>query len=93
MSAGTLDTYETRTPDAEEWRGVPFRHPANRSVDDGGKHDGGPKPPEAPRDPAPSGGGGKSLPVPGARRASARRALGSGPSGVSQSPSADPVRA
>ncbi|GGK19064.1 hypothetical protein GCM10011583_58610 [Streptomyces camponoticapitis] len=65
MSAGTLDTYETRTPDAEEWRGVPFRHARDMpggvslAADDGGKHDGGPKPPEAPRDPAPSGGGGK----------------------------------
>ncbi|WP_330175030.1 hypothetical protein OG875_16755 [Streptomyces sp. NBC_01498] len=68
MSAQTVDTYETRTPDAEEWRGVPFRHPLDVSLgvpamaaaaDDGGKHDGGPKPPEAPRDPAPSGGGDK----------------------------------
>ncbi|MFC8825061.1 hypothetical protein ACFT9I_06840 [Streptomyces sp. NPDC057137] len=65
MSAQTVDTYETRAPDVEEWRGVPFRHSQDMSWltthndDDGGKHDGGPKPPEAPRDPAPSGGGGK----------------------------------
>lgn len=61
MSARTVDIYETRTPDAEGWRGVPFRHARDipLSADDGGKHDGGPKPPEAPRDPAPSGGGGK----------------------------------
>lgn len=63
MSAQTVDTYETRRPDAEGWRGVPFRHargiPSVVAADDGGKHDGGPKPPEAPRDPAPSGGGGK----------------------------------
>lgn len=62
MSAQTVDTYETRTPDAEEWRGVPFRHswdiPLVAAEDDGGKHDGGPMPPEAPRDPAPSGGDG-----------------------------------
>lgn len=59
MSAQTVDTYETRRPDAEGWRGVPFRHAWDVAADDGGKHDGGPKPPEAPRDPAPSGGGGK----------------------------------
>ncbi|MET4923507.1 hypothetical protein P3L51_14260 [Streptomyces sp. PSRA5] len=63
MSAQTVDTYETRAPDAEEWRGVPFRHsqdmPWVTAEGDGGKHDGGPMPPEAPRDPAPSGGGGK----------------------------------
>lgn len=64
MSAQTVDTYETRPPDAEGWRGIPFRHPGEVpsvvAADDGGKHDGGPMPPEAPRDPAPSGGeGGK----------------------------------
>ncbi|MDT3398639.1 hypothetical protein RKE29_18645 [Streptomyces sp. B1866] len=61
MTIASLDTFETRTPDAEGWRGVPFRHPrdlpAARSAADGGKHDGGPMPPEAPRDPQPSGGG------------------------------------
>ncbi|MFD3486520.1 hypothetical protein [Streptomyces sp. NPDC058665] len=61
MSAPTVDSYEARTPDGEEWRGIPFRHPQDvvTAESDGGKHDGGPKPPEAPRDPAPSGGGGK----------------------------------
>ncbi|MFB8352196.1 hypothetical protein [Streptomyces niveus] len=63
MSAQTVDTFDTRPPDAENWRGVPFRHPldmfsAGAAADDGGKHDGGPMPPEAPRDPAPSGGDG-----------------------------------
>ncbi|WP_405797570.1 hypothetical protein [Streptomyces sp. NBC_01506] len=66
MSAQTVETYETRSPDAEDWRGVPFRHPRDMPAGapmvtaeaDGGKHDGGPMPPEAPRDPAPSGGGG-----------------------------------
>ncbi|MGW2023053.1 hypothetical protein [Streptomyces decoyicus] len=55
MSALAVETYETRTPDAEGWRGVPFRHPADTEAD-AGKHDGGPMPPEAPRDPQPSGG-------------------------------------
>ncbi|MEV0038555.1 hypothetical protein [Streptomyces sp. NPDC050804] len=72
MSAQTVDTYETRRPDAEGWRGIPFRHlegvpvgdTADVSIlvtaeDDGGKHDAGPLPPEAPRDPAPGGGDGK----------------------------------
>ncbi|MEV8351186.1 hypothetical protein ACFVTT_02450 [Streptomyces niveus] len=63
MSAQTVETYETRPPDGDGWRGVPFRHPWDMAVaatdDDGGKHDGGPMPPEAPRDPAPSGGSGK----------------------------------
>ncbi|MEU8886660.1 hypothetical protein [Streptomyces sp. NPDC048442] len=57
-----VDTYEKRTPDSEGWRGVPFRHPADLPVEvDGGKHDAGPMPPEAPRDPQPQpqGGGGK----------------------------------
>ncbi|WP_433547604.1 hypothetical protein ACQPZG_22900 [Streptomyces sp. CA-294286] len=55
-----VDTYEKRVPDGEGWRGVPFRHPADLPVvADGGKHDGGPMPPEAPRDPQPQGGGGK----------------------------------
>ncbi|MFT2015775.1 hypothetical protein ACMA1D_08010 [Streptomyces sp. 796.1] len=74
MDTPLLDTYDTRTPDSEGWRGIPFRHPAlNVPADttytapttqpphataaaDGGKHDGGPMPPEAPRDPAPGGG-------------------------------------
>ncbi len=58
MSAVAVETFETRAPDAEGWRGVPFRHPADMAAD-GGKHDGGPMPPEAPREPAPqpSGGG------------------------------------
>ncbi|MFE6778295.1 hypothetical protein [Streptomyces sp. NPDC057702] len=63
MSVPAVDTYETRTPDAQGWRGVPFRLPRDlRAVaqDDGGKHDGGPMPPEAPRDPQPSGGDGDS---------------------------------
>ncbi|WP_405677205.1 hypothetical protein OG292_21965 [Streptomyces sp. NBC_01511] len=67
MSAQTtVDRYETRPPDAEDWRGVPFRHPRDMrggtavvpAKADGGKHDGGPMPPEAPREPAPSGGSG-----------------------------------
>jgi hypothetical protein len=45
----TKDSYETRVPDADGWRGFPFAYPAM----DGGKHDGGPMPPEAPRDPTP----------------------------------------
>ncbi|WP_327155534.1 hypothetical protein [Streptomyces tubercidicus] len=57
MSALAVETYETRTPDAEGWRGVPFRHPADMEAD-GGKHDGGPMPPEAPREPQPQGGDG-----------------------------------
>ncbi|MBI0314685.1 MULTISPECIES: hypothetical protein [Streptomyces violaceusniger group] len=73
MSVAAVDTYETRTPDAEGWRGVPFRHPRDLVTEqdtqtaqgtratqaDGGKHDGGPMPPEAPREPAPQGGDGK----------------------------------
>lgn len=61
MSAAPVDVYETRTPDAEGWRGTPFRHPRDLATakDDGGKHDGGPLPPEAPRDPAPQGGDSK----------------------------------
>ncbi|MYZ36358.1 MULTISPECIES: hypothetical protein [unclassified Streptomyces] len=70
MSAQTVDTYETRAPDTEGWRGVPFLHPKDMPAgatadvstlvtaeveDDGGKHDAGPMPPEAPRDPAPGG--------------------------------------
>ncbi|WP_326811290.1 hypothetical protein OIE62_19390 [Streptomyces scopuliridis] len=47
-----VDRYETRVPDAEGWRGVPFRHPAEVEADSG-KHDGGPMPPEAPRAPQP----------------------------------------
>ncbi|MFB4196579.1 hypothetical protein [Streptomyces carpaticus] len=61
MTAPTIDAYETRTPDSEGWRGIPFRHPRQLGAElpvptaenDGGKHDGGPMPPEAPRDPAP----------------------------------------
>ncbi|MFE3118799.1 hypothetical protein [Streptomyces niveus] len=52
-----VDSYETRAPDPDGWRGVPFRHPADSTAADGGKHDGGPMPPEAPRDPQPQGGG------------------------------------
>ncbi|GAA5615786.1 hypothetical protein CP981_24120 [Streptomyces platensis] len=55
MSVAAVETYKTRTPDAEGWPGVPFRHPADMAADDG-RHDGGPMPPEAPRDPQPSGG-------------------------------------
>lgn len=58
MSALAVETYETRTPDAEGWRGVPFMHPADMEAD-GGRHDGGPMPPEAPREPQPQGGDGK----------------------------------
>ncbi|MGV4926337.1 hypothetical protein K2224_15650 [Streptomyces sp. BHT-5-2] len=61
MSAVAVETYGTRTPDAEGWRGIPFRHPADLTVvaeADGGKHDGGPMPAEAPRDPAPQPSGG-----------------------------------
>jgi hypothetical protein len=50
MTEVAVETYEDRTPDAEGWRGVPFAHP---SMADGGKHDGGPMPPEAPRPPEP----------------------------------------
>ncbi|MGD3112701.1 hypothetical protein [Streptomyces sp. YGL11-2] len=59
MNAVAVETFETRTPDAEGWRGVPFRHPRDLVVvakADGGKHDGGPMPPEAPHDPQPQGG-------------------------------------
>ncbi len=62
MSATAVETYESRKPDAEGWRGVPFTYPRDIAVTaeaDGGKHDGGPMPPEAPRDPAPQGGDGK----------------------------------
>lgn len=55
MSAVVVDTYESRAPDAEGWRGIPFRHPLDMA--DGGKHDAGPMPPEAPRDPEPGGDG------------------------------------
>ncbi|MEV1010440.1 hypothetical protein [Streptomyces sp. NPDC049881] len=64
MSPKMLDAYETRTPDPTGWLGFPFRHPSDgtpvvTAQSDSGKHDGGPMPPEAPRDPAPSGGDGK----------------------------------
>ncbi|MGY5133669.1 hypothetical protein ACWGJW_14900 [Streptomyces nigrescens] len=62
MSVAAVDRYETRRADAEGWRGVPFRHPRDMAVaaqDDGGEHDGGPMPPEAPREPAPQRGDGK----------------------------------
>ncbi|MEV0279668.1 hypothetical protein AB0I22_25200 [Streptomyces sp. NPDC050610] len=60
MSGVAVETYETRVPDAEGWRGVPFRHPQELGAvaQDGGKHDGGSMPPEAPREPQPSGGAG-----------------------------------
>ncbi|MFE2034673.1 hypothetical protein ACWC0A_00900 [Streptomyces scopuliridis] len=54
-----VDSYETRAPDAEGWHGVPFRHPAEMTAIDDGKHDGGPMPPEAPRDPQPQPQGGE----------------------------------
>lgn len=47
-----MDSFETRRPDITGWRGVPFRTPEQVGRD-GGKHDGGPMPPEAPREPAP----------------------------------------
>ncbi|GAA0336072.1 hypothetical protein QZH56_12215 [Streptomyces olivoreticuli] len=53
-----VETFETRTPDADGWRGIPFRHPADMQASDGGRHDGGSMPPEAPRDPQPQGGDG-----------------------------------
>ncbi|MFE6686720.1 hypothetical protein ACFVFQ_09610 [Streptomyces sp. NPDC057743] len=62
MSVADVETYASRTPDAEGWRGIPFRHPRALGCvaqDDGGKHDGGPMPPEAPRDPQPQGGDGE----------------------------------
>ncbi|MEU7635057.1 hypothetical protein [Streptomyces sp. NPDC039016] len=62
MSAAAVETMDTRPRDAEGWPGVPFRHPRDLEVvaeDDGGKHDGGPMPPEAPRDPAPQPSGGE----------------------------------
>ncbi|MGD9482714.1 hypothetical protein WDH52_05540 [Streptomyces sp. TRM70308] len=40
MTASAVETYDTRIPDADGWRGVPFAHPSM----DGGKHDGGPMP-------------------------------------------------
>lgn len=106
MSAGTLDTYEMRTPDAEEWRGVPFRHARDMP---GGVS---PRPTTAASTTeAPSLPRRRAIPpravvaasdrarqlgltvMPGARRTSGRRALGSGPPNVSRSPSAGPVRA
>ncbi|AXG79305.1 hypothetical protein [Streptomyces paludis] len=61
QTVDTVDTYETHAPDPMGWRGVPFRLPddvpAHTADADGGKHDGGPKPPEAPREP--SGGDGQ----------------------------------
>ncbi|MEW2546548.1 hypothetical protein AB0910_12340 [Streptomyces sp. NPDC047002] len=58
-----VETFESRVPDGWGWRGVPFRLPpvpAGRggaaAGADGGKHDGGPMPPEAPRTPQPAGG-------------------------------------
>ncbi|MDP9613203.1 hypothetical protein JOF35_005541 [Streptomyces demainii] len=61
MNSATVDKYETRVPDAEGWHGIPFRHPRDLATvqADGGKHDGGPMPPEAPREPTPQGGDGK----------------------------------
>ncbi|MCZ1006312.1 hypothetical protein [Streptomyces lydicus] len=56
MSAMMVETYETRTPDADGWHGVPFRYPEDIAAvaeADGGKHDGGPMPPEAPPQPQP----------------------------------------
>lgn len=57
MSVTFVETAESRTPDGDGWLGVPFRHPqdlgAIGQAADGGKHDGGPMPPEAPRDPKP----------------------------------------
>lgn len=43
MGVTSVDRYETRTPDAEGWRGVPFRCPGGpvAAGDEGGKHDGG----------------------------------------------------
>ncbi|MFJ1647693.1 hypothetical protein [Streptomyces sp. NPDC088258] len=65
MSVQTVDTRETPEPALKGWRGVPFRLPDvpdhTAEAADGGKHDGGPKPPEAPREPSgddQSGGGG-----------------------------------
>ncbi|MFB7634306.1 hypothetical protein ACFC0M_25635 [Streptomyces sp. NPDC056149] len=43
MSVAAVETYASRTPDAEGWRGIPFRHPRELEAvaqDDGGKHDG-----------------------------------------------------
>ncbi|MEO3751205.1 hypothetical protein [Streptomyces sp. B6B3] len=51
MTGAAVETYDSRTPDADGWRGVPFKHPLNMA--DAGKHDGGPMPPEAPRPPEP----------------------------------------
>ncbi|GGN41615.1 hypothetical protein GCM10012285_20990 [Streptomyces kronopolitis] len=47
MNAAAVDTYHARVPDAEGWRGIPFRHPRDKeaTAQDGGKHDGGPMPP------------------------------------------------
>ncbi|GGX56660.1 hypothetical protein [Streptomyces noursei] len=41
MSAQAVETYETRTPDSEGWRGIPFRHPRDMAVAHGGEDDGG----------------------------------------------------
>ncbi|MYT33282.1 MULTISPECIES: hypothetical protein [unclassified Streptomyces] len=63
MSSVAVETFETRRRDTEGWPGVPFRHPRDLEVgaeDEGGKHDGGPMPPEAPRDPSPQPSGGES---------------------------------
>ncbi|RDG38201.1 hypothetical protein [Streptomyces corynorhini] len=55
MGVQMADTHETQASTPEGWRGVPFRLPdlpAHTAEADGGKHDGGPKPPEAPREPS-----------------------------------------
>ncbi|WP_345646441.1 hypothetical protein [Streptomyces tremellae] len=59
-----VETFESRVPDGRGWRGVPFRLPpvpAGRGGEaagaDGGRHGGGPVPPEAPRTPQPPAGG------------------------------------
>lgn len=46
-----VETYASRRPDSDGWRGVPFAFPVTTA--DGGRHDGGPMPPEAPRPPEP----------------------------------------
>ncbi|MEV7426919.1 MULTISPECIES: hypothetical protein [unclassified Streptomyces] len=60
MGVQMADTHETPVSAPEGWRGVPFRLPDlpdHMAEADGGKHDGGPKPPEAPREPGGDQGG------------------------------------
>ncbi|WP_187280444.1 hypothetical protein [Streptomyces sp. IB2014 016-6] len=56
----TRDGSSNRLARSRTWqRRISWDMAVAATDDDGGKHDGGPMPPEAPRDPAPSGGSGK----------------------------------